>query len=428
MKPNNKRRRNYNHNRAANHATAGNSQHGRGNNYRNERQRIEKKNRLGYTTGTCAAGAAKAAAICLLTGDTPETISLLLPSGKRFWFPIKGFEKKNGRVTARASTVAVDPSAPEVHVHLSYEENASYQSGNLTFDIRGGLGVGKVTKPGLSVPVGEDAIFPESQNLIRENLKELSKYMHFGSICQLSVTIEIPEGERLAKQSLAERLGIEGGVAVQETPALCRMATPDAWHRWITQAMAIAKKMGINELILTPGAHSERFAKEIFPEVPPESFILTADHIDHALTQAKALGFSKVFYVSHFSKMLKSMTGKMKMSPKAFITSLIPVYHIALVEKAPEELLAALNRCNTPKEGLELLIREGAGNIFFRICQRAHRNLARIAGNDFPLEVILLSYDGEILSRFKTEEKYGLYNILDQPFSPTLKPVQSEGK
>ncbi len=427
MKPTHKRRRNYSYNRSGNAVSGRNVLNGRGN-YRNERQRIEKKNRLGYTTGTCAAGAAKAAAICLLTGDSPDSISLLLPSGKRFRFPIKGFEKENGRVTARASTVAADPNAPEVRVRLTYEENASYQSGSISFDIRGGLGVGKVTKPGLPVAVGENAIFPESQNLIRENLKELSKYMHFGSICQLSVTIEVPEGERLARQSLTERIGIEGGVAVQETPALVRMTTPEAWHRWITQALTIAREIGINEIILTPGAHSERFARKIFPDVPPESFILTADHIEHALTQAKALGFGKVFYVCHFSKMLKSMTGKTKMSPKAFITSLVPVYHVALVEKASEDLLAALNRCNAPREGLELLIREGMDNIFFRICQRAHRNLTRVAGNDFPLEVILLSYDGEILSRFKTEEKHGFVNILDRPFSPTLKPVHVEGK
>jgi len=429
LKPTNKRRKNYNYNRAAGSGNSDrNSHNGHGSSYRNERQRIEKKNRLGYTTGTCAAGAAKAAAISLLTGDTPETISLLLPSGKRFWFPLKGFERGDGVVTVRASTVAADQNAPEVLVHLSYEEDVSYQSGTLSFKIRGGKGVGKVAKPGLPIPVGEDAIFPESQNLIRENLFELSKYMHFGSICQLSVTIEVPEGERLARQSLSERIGIEGGVAIQETPALNRMVTPEAWHRWITQALTIAREMGINEIILTPGARSERFAKEIFPDVPPESFILTADHIEHAITQAKALGFGKVFYVSHFSKMLKSMTGKMRMSPKAFITSLIPVYHIALVEKASEELLAALNRCKTPREGLELLIREGAGSIFFRICQRAHRNLSRIIGTDFPLEVILLSYEGEILSRFKTEEKHGFFNILDQPFSPTLKPIQAEGQ
>ncbi len=406
----------------------GNAQNGRGNGYRTERQRIERKNRLGYTTGTCAAGAAKAAAICLLTGDAPESVSLLLPSGKRFWFPIKGFEKGEGTVTAKALTVAADPNSPEVHVHLAYEENVSYQSGSLSFEIRGGFGVGKVAKPGLPIPVGGDAIFPESQNLIRENLLELSKYMHFGSICQLSVTIEVPEGERLARQSLMERAGIEGGVAVQETPALSRLATQEAWHRLITQALTIAKEIGVNEVILTPGARSERFAKKIFPDVPPESFVLVADHIEYALTQAKALGFGKVFYVSHFSKLLKSMTGKMKMSPKNFITSLVPVYHIALVEKASEELLSALKECEIPSEGLELLIREGAGNIFFRICQRAHRNLSRIVGNDFPLEVIFLSYEGEILSRFKTEEKHSLFNVLDQPFSPILKPIQVEGK
>jgi len=405
-----------------------NRPNGHTNTFRNERQRIEKKNRLGYTTGTCAAGAAKAAAIFLLTGDSPETISLLLPSGKRFWFPIKGCEKGDGKVIVRASTVAADAHAPEVWVHLSYEEDASYQSGTLSFAIRGGNGVGKITKPGLPIAVGEDAIFPESQALIRENLKELSKFMHFGSICQLSVIIEVPKGEKLARQSLAWRIGIEGGVAIRETPALSRMTTPEAWHIFISQALTIAKEAGVTEIVLTPGARSERLAREIFPKASPESFILTADHIEYALTQTKTLGFTKVFYVSHFSKILKSMTGKTKMSPKAFITSLIPVYHVALVEKAPEELLTALNQCKAPREGLDLLIRENAHNIFFRICQRAHRNLSRIVGNEFPLEIILLSYDGEILSKFKTEEKHGSFNVLNHPFSPSMEPQHPEDK
>ena len=396
------------------------------NNYHNERQRQERKNRLGYTTGTCAAGAAKAAAITLLTGDSPETVSLLLPSGKRFWFPIKGCDKGEKECVARASTVAADPNAPEVWVRLAYEENASAQSGTLSFVVRGGKGVGKVSKPGLPLPVGEDAVFPESVALIRDNLQELSKYMHFGSICQLSVTIEVPEGEKLAKQSLASRLGIEGGVAIQEIPALRRMSTPEAWHYGIDQSLTIAKMIGVTEIVLTPGGWGERFARAIFPDAPAEAFILTADHVEYALLKAKTLGFAKIFYVSLFSKMLKAMTGKTKMNPKMFVTSLVPVYHLAMVEKAPEDLLSGLNQCQTPRKGLELLIRENARNIFFRICQRAHRNLSRIVGNDSPLEVIFVSYDGEILSRFKTEEKYGYANILDQPFGPIMEPVSVE--
>ncbi len=329
-------------------------------------------------------------------------------------------------MTVRASTVAANPNAPEVWVHLSYEENEYHQSGSLSFAIHGGKGVGKIAKPGFPIPIGEDAIFPESQELIRKNLQELSKYMHFGSICQLHVTIEVPEGEKLARQSLAHRLGIEGGVAIQETPALSRMATTDAWNHLIDRALTIARESGVTEVVLTPGAMGERFAREIFPEAPPESFVLTADHIEHALLQAKAMGFTKIFFVSLFSKMLKVMTGKTRMSPKSFITSLVPVYHIGLVEKLPEELLAELNQCKTPREGLELLIRENAGIVFFRICQRAHRNLARLLGNDAPLEVILFSYDGEILSRFKTEERYSQVNVLDNPFMPSLEPTQAE--
>ncbi len=394
--------------------------------HHNDRQRIEKKNRLGYTTGTCAAGAAKAATIFLLTGESPETVSLLLPSGKRFWFPIKGCEKGDGRVTARASTVAANPRAPEVWVHIRYEENASYQSGTLSFSIRGGRGVGKVTKPGFPMSVGEDAIFPESQELIRKNLQELSKYMHFGSICQLSVTIEVPEGEKLARQSLAHRIGIEGGVAIQETPALSRMATSDAWHRWIHRALTVAKESGVTEVVLTPGAKGERLARKIFPDALPEAFVLTADHIEYALLQAKAKGFTKIFYVSLFSKILKAMTGKTKMNPKTFVTSLVPVYHIGLVEKLPEELLATLNQCKTPREGLNLLIQEKTTNVFFRICQRAHRNLTRILGNGAPLEVIFVSYDGEILSRFKTEERFGFTSIQGNPFNPSMEPMQAE--
>ncbi len=393
------------------------------NSYHNERHRSEKRNRLGYTTGTCAAGAAKAAAIFLLTGDPPEMVSLLLPSGKRFWFPIKGYAKGDGRVTVRVPTVAADPKSPEIWVHLSYEENASYQSGTLTFTIRGGKGVGQVTKPGLPVAVGEDAIFPESQELIRNNLMELAKFMHFGSICQLSVTIEVPDGEKLARQSLVGRIGIVGGVAIQETPALRRMATPEAWHYWIDQALAIARESGVMEIVLTPGARGERFARGFFPNAPSESFILTADHIEHALVQSKAMGFSKIFYVGTFSKMLKIMTGKTRMNPKSFITSLIPIYHIAMMEKVPEELLEAINKCRNPREGLELLIREDAETIFFRICQRAHRNLARVLGNDSFLEVILISYTGEILSRFHSEERYGDFNTQGQPFAPSIEPV-----
>ena len=372
-----------------------------------------RKNRLGYTSGTCAAGAAKAAAICLLTGDSPETVSLLLPSGKRFWFPVKGYKKNKDEITATVSTIAGNTRAPEISVRLKVDGDRYRQGGFLSFSIKGGKGVGKVTKPGLPVAVGEDAIYPDSVTLIKENILELSRVMHFGSICQVSITIDVPNGEKLARQSLSRRIGIEGGIAVRETPALSRLATPEAWQQYIAEALQVARATENRKVILTPGAAGVRFAKTLFPELNEEAFILTADHVDEALTQCKLQGIEEVVYVSFFSKTLKAMTGKLKMKPRDFVTSLVPVFHVGLIEKTPEDLLEGLNQAKTPKEGLDCLIEHKADTIFLRICQRAHRNLIRLVGNDYPLEIILLSYDGEVLSKFKNEERYGMSNILN---------------
>jgi len=384
------------------------------NGYRSSKNKKNgRKNRLGYTSGTCAAGAAKAAALCLLTGDSPETVSLLLPSGKRFWFPVKTYKKNNDEITATVSTIAGNAGAPEISVRLKVDGDRYTQGGFLSFSIKGGKGVGKVTKPGLSVAVGEDAIYPDSVTLIKENILELSRVMHFGSICQVSVTIDVPNGEKLASQSLAGRIGIKGGIAVRETPALSRLSTPESWQQYIIEALQVARATENRKVILTPGAASERFAKTLFPDLNEEAFILTADHVDEALTQCKLQGIEEVVYVSFFSKILKAMTGKLKMKPKDFVTSLAPVFHIGLIEKAPEDLLGDLNQAKTPKEGIDCLIKHKSDTIFLRICQRAHRNLIRLVGNDYPLEIILLSYDGKVLSKFKNEERYGMSNILN---------------
>jgi len=372
-----------------------------------------KKNRLGYTSGTCAAGAAKAAAICLMTGDSPEAVSLLLPSGKRFWFPVKAYEKGKDEVRVRVSTIAGNYGAPEISVRMKVEGDRFALGGNLSFSIKGGKGVGKVAKPGLPVAVGEDAIYPDSQALIKENILELSRVMHFGSICQISIIIEVPDGERLARQALFHRIGIEGGIAIRETPALSRLSTPEAWQQYISQSLQVARATENRKIILAPGAASERFAKILFPDLPDEAFILTADHIDDALTQCKLQGIEEVVYVSFFSKMLKAMTGKLKMKPRDFVTSLVPVFHIGLLEKVSEELLEALNQAKMPKEGLAILIAQKANILFLRICQRAHRNLARLVGKEYPLEVVFLSYEGKVLSKFKNEERYGMSSILN---------------
>ena len=208
--------------------------------------------RWGYSTGACAAAAAKAAVIMLSGQKAPAQVEIGLPRGERVSFVVHEAASDNDR--ARASVRKSAGDDPDVTDGVDVVASASWIDGaDMVF--AAGEGVGIVTRPGLSVPPGEPAINPVPREMIRSAVREVTGR-------GIKVTISIPGGEALARKTFNPRLGIEGGLSILGTTGLVRPFSCDAIRCSIECALNVSFASGISAPILVPGHIGERAARK----------------------------------------------------------------------------------------------------------------------------------------------------------------------
>ena len=193
------------------------------------------------------------------------------------------------------------------------------EDGLLPVAIKGGEGVGLVTKPGLSTPVGEAAINPVPRKMIEDavsealrnwngsiNLKDdvIAFHQKPGTEQVLEVTISVPEGKQLAKKTLNARLGIVDGISILGTTGIVRPISSEAWTATITASMDVAKAMGCTEVVLSAGRSSEKAHMQKL-RMPEETYVMMGDYLEFSLLEAKRHDFRKIHISAQWAKMLK---------------------------------------------------------------------------------------------------------------------------
>ncbi|WP_088224950.1 cobalt-precorrin-5B (C(1))-methyltransferase CbiD [Desulfosporosinus sp. FKB] len=256
--------------------------------------------REGYTTGSCAAGAAKAACL-LLRGDClPERIEIPLPNQARLGMPIHSGNLENSR--AAASIIKDGGDDADITDGLEIRVLVRKLSTQGEVHIRGGQGVGTVTKKGLDQPVGEKAINSVPRRMIREAVREAFPQE------ELEITIEVPRGEETAKHTLNPRLGIVGGISILGTSGIVRPMSEEAFKTSILPELDQAVAYGHKAIVLTPGHYGFRVATEGF-DVPTEAVIQMSNFVGFLLEEAVYRGIEDVVLVGHIGKLIKVSGG-----------------------------------------------------------------------------------------------------------------------
>ena len=217
--------------------------------------------RRGWTTGACAAAAARAAFAALLTGDFPDPVAIRLPRGETPSFPLALAEHCGG--SARAGIVKDAGDDPDVtHGALIVAELAWAAAGSGII-FRAGEGVGTVTRPGLALAVGEPAINPAPRAMIGDTLLDLAEANGAPSP-DLTVTIAIPGGERLAEKTMNRRLGIVGGLSVLGTTGIVVPYSCSSWIHAIHRGIDVARAAGFGHIAAATGNTSERAVQRLY--------------------------------------------------------------------------------------------------------------------------------------------------------------------
>ncbi len=221
--------------------------------------------RRGWTTGTCATAAARAAYEGLVTGRTPPAVTIRLPGGQLPSFAIN--EGKIAHHGASASVVKDAGDDPDVTHGALVRAHLSLGATNTGIIFRAGAGVGTVTRPGLPLPVGEPAINPGPRRMMVANLLDTAD--QFDGPRDIVVTIEIPNGEALARKTMNGRLGIEGGLSILGTTGVVVPFSCAAWVHAIHSGIDVAVAMGLSHIGAATGSTSEEILRTHYrlPEV-----------------------------------------------------------------------------------------------------------------------------------------------------------------
>ncbi|MDY6832691.1 MAG: cobalt-precorrin-5B (C(1))-methyltransferase CbiD [Thermodesulfobacteriota bacterium] len=259
--------------------------------------------RCGFTTGAAAAAAAQAALEYLLAKRWPRRVKVTLLTGESLEIGVHSC-RWIAPHTAACSVIKDAGDDPDVTHGAEIGARVTWQAGSGSgLEIRGGHGVGVVTKPGLEIAVGRPAINPGPQKMIREAASQvLAKY---GLSGRVEVEVFVPEGEALARKTLNARLGIVGGISILGTTGIVRPMSHEAYTATIRAGLSVARAAGLKRAVLTTGRRSERYAQLRWPRLPEEAFVQIGDYFAAAMEMAADQAFESVMLAVFFGKAVK---------------------------------------------------------------------------------------------------------------------------
>lgn len=337
-------------------------------------EKSEIKHREGYTTGTCAAAAAKAAAERLF-GREVSVATVTLPDGSVAELPV--VESSYDGVTARASVRKISPEAEDVTHGIIIRAVVSRHPGTEII-IEGGDGVGVATAAGLAVPKGEAAINPVPREMIRRAVREVDD----GG---WRVVIEVPGGGALAEKTFNPRLGIRGGISIIGTSGRVKKWDRGSFIASMECCLNVARHEGSRDfVVLVPGRRGERAFLDEFGSVNPVSVVQMGNFVKEALTAALARGFGRIVLAGHPGKLAKLALGQYDTHHDSAGMPL------EIFQQAAAELALTLPETPVTIEELLTVLPADSLRLFGRVAELTAQRCAR----DFPgTEYAVIFYD-----------------------------------
>lgn len=352
--------------------------------------------RSGFTTGTCAAAAAKAATCALVGSNVGEQVPVTLPSGDTVRLPIVGVHKNGRSATASVKKDAGDD--PDVTDGALIVVRVNRIQGN-EVRIVAGEGVGTVTKPGLAIPPGEPAVNPTPRKMIHDAVREITDH-------GVEVEISIPGGRELAEKTFNPRLGVEGGLSILGTSGIVRPFSTPALRDALVCSIRVAEACSIANPLLVPGRIGLRAARRLF-ELSDEQIIEVSNEWGFMLDRAASAKFSDVMVLGHPGKLAKLPAGWWD-THSSRSDSAVPF----LRSKVRETLGIEMNDANTVEAlfaDLEPDRKAAVATVTARFIANA---VSERVGNVFKVSTVLVDLAGNELGRYGD---FSPWNAVEHP-------------
>jgi cobalt-precorrin-5B (C1)-methyltransferase len=350
--------------------------------------------RRGWTTGACAAAAAKAAYAALVTGEFPDPVEVTLPRGERPSFALALTRKDEGSAAAGViKDAGDDPDVTHGALIVATVRPTAPASG---VSFRAGEGVGTVTRPGLPVPPGEPAINPVPRQMIRDAIAEIAAAA--GAARDVEVEIAVPGGKEMAAKTLNARLGIIGGLSILGTTGIVVPYSCAAWIHSIHRGIDVARAAGLVHIAGATGSASEAAVQKLY-DLPETALIDMGDFVGGMLKYLRRHPVPRVTVAGGVAKMSKLAQGMLDLHSKRGAIDLAALAAMAEAAGGSVRLRERIIAANTAAEAFEAAAAEGIG-LGDAVAQSARQTAERVVeGCAIAIEVVLFDRDGRLVGR-----------------------------
>lgn len=350
--------------------------------------------RTGYTTGTSATAAAKAALLSIINQTKIENVDVKLPNGSLIKIPIHSCEfDENG---AKCSVIKDGGDDPDVTHGAEIVVDLSFTNKTDEIEIDGGEGVGVVTKPGLGLELNKAAINPVPKKMINENLREVKNKYNFSK--GIRIIISVPRGKELGPKTDNPRIGILNGISILGTSGIVIPFSTASYAASIRQNLDVAIAMGNDIVVLTTGGRSEDFAKKIV-DLPEHCFVQMGDFSGYTIQQCARKAIKKAYVVGFIGKLAKMAAGVKQTHVKGSKVDMNFLADLAKKCNADETTIENIKKANTARHVSEIIIQNNVKGFFEEICNETYKHMRKHSEEKVPLDVILFDFDGNILAR-----------------------------
>jgi cobalt-precorrin-5B (C1)-methyltransferase len=357
-------------------------------------ERQERPLRRGWTTGTCAAAAAKAAFAALITGEFPDPVEVTLPRGERPSFAL-AMTRRDGDV-ASAGVIKDAGDDPDVTHGALVVATVRLAAPGAGVAFRAGEGVGTVTRPGLPVPPGEPAINPVPRRMMRDAIAEVAATN--GRAADAEIEIAIPGGAALAAKTLNGRLGIVGGLSILGTTGIVVPYSCSAWIHSIHRGIDVARAAGLTHIAGATGAASETAVQKLYA-LPEIALIDMGDFVGGMLKYVRAHPLPRVTIAGGVGKMSKLAQGLTDLHSKRGAVDHALLAQFAQAAGGSPEFGARIVAANNAAEVFALAQAEGIA-LGDEVACAARATAERIvAGRGIALEIVVFDRDGVLVGR-----------------------------
>ena len=367
--------------------------------------------RTGYTTGACAAAAAKAATLALLTGELVREVTIRLPIGEDATFQIHRCEmnRKDGSThSATCSVIKDGGDDPDVTsgAEICAEVWADGAAGD-EVTLRGGEGVGTVTKPGTGIAVGDPSITRVPRRLITQSVNEAADSL--GVAAHFFVEVSVPGGREIAKKTDNPRLGIVGGISILGTTGVVQPFSTAAWRASVNVSIDVAAANDLAHMVITTGTQSENFAKR-WLGLEDMAYVNVGIFTGAALKRCVQRGIPRATLVGMIGKFSKIAMGY-------FVTHVAgnkvdPVFLASLAAECgvSEEVQAEMREAASGRHFQEIALAHASENpdvmmLFDLMCERVCDAAQTYLGDraeELIVDAICFDFEGGILGKATT--------------------------